>query len=91
MKLKLASAMLVLGCAVAGCGGGGKGASPSPSPSPSPETPAPAPTSVDFTAFSKSIMAAGEQASPSEVESVTFKFDDDDNPAAYDDLLPPGS
>lgn len=87
MKLKCASAVLVIACAIGGCGGGGSkgGAAPSPQP------PAAAPTSVDFTAFSKSVMSSGEQSSPSEVESITFKFDADDNPSAYDDLLPSGS
>jgi hypothetical protein len=36
-------------------------------------------------------MAASSEPLPWDVDTVTFTFDGDQDPAAYDDLLPPES
>ena len=61
---------------------------PSPTPAPTP-TPTPSPTALDFTAFVKTLLAADERTDPVDVTSMTFSFDRDDDPTAYDDSLPP--
>lgn len=97
-------AMVVLATSVAGCGGGGGGGNggggnpspvaggpptpdPTPAPTPTPEPP-PASMNVSFTAYSKQMFADVESSPAWEVESVTLEFDSDDDPTAYDDLLP---
>jgi len=106
MKLKFVSALLVIACVMTGCGGGGGyggrgnngaanngggGGNGTPPTVPAPPTTPPPPASVDFTAFAKSVVAAGEGDVPSDVDAVTFNFDREDDQMAYDDVLPSGS
>jgi hypothetical protein len=78
-------AVLMLAC-VAGCGGGsGSGMAP-----PSSATPPPTTTmSVDFTTFTKTLMAnQSDTALPLAVTPTQFVFRDDDNPEAFASVLP---
>jgi len=83
---------------IGGCGGGGGNggggsqapiAGAPPSPPPPPASP-PAPTPVGFTSYSKQMYADNEMSTPWDIESVEFTFDGDEDPTAYDDLLPAG-
>ena len=48
------------------------------------------PTSVNFTSFVKTIVVEhSDVAIPLEVKTVTFVFTDDENPAAFAEVLPP--
>jgi predicted small lipoprotein YifL len=83
-------AALVVG-AMSGCGGGGggyggNGTPPPPVANPPPGTPS---ASVGFTSYSKQMQAIAEYELPWDVDAVSFSFDGDQDPAAYDDLLPP--
>jgi len=87
--LMLVTALL----AVAGCGGGGSssgdgGAAVTPSP---PVTPPPAlpPVGTDFTVFIRDLMmsTANDTDEPVELESIEWVFSDDENEAAYDDII----
>jgi len=73
----LALAGLVVG--LAGCGGdGSKNRDRAERPDPS----------VDFTRFVKAqINAPASKSSPEPINDVTFSFSDNDNPAAFDDVL----
>lgn len=93
------SLMALLVGAMSGCGGGGgggyggEGNVPAPGanpPSPPPSAPAPA-ASVGFTAWSKQMQTGGERDAPWPLENVTFSFDGDQDPAAYDDIMPPAT
>ncbi len=91
--LMVATALLT----IAGCGGGGSssadsgmGVTPSPPVTPPPPPPSPSPSATDFTAFTRDLMASAatnETEEPVELESIEWVFADDDNEAAYDDIL----
>lgn len=54
----------------------------------SPPVPPPPPQAMDFTGFVKDQFAAtADDSDPVEVDDVDFAFDDQDDPAAFDDLL----
>ena len=75
-----AAVALVLG----GCGGGN---SNSPTPPPPVITPPP-PVTTSLTSFVHTQLAAtSETSQPVDVNGVTFSFPDDDNPAAFNDVL----
>lgn len=75
-----AAMALVLG----GCGGGN---SNSPTPPP-PVIAPPPPLTTSFTSFVHTQLAAtSETSQPVDVNGVTFSFPDDDNPAAFNDVL----
>jgi hypothetical protein len=78
--------MLLAAAGLGGCGAGGDGGGAQMPPS----SPAP-PAALSFTSFSKQIVGEAEDALPAELDSVTFTFDGDDDPAAYDELLTPTS
>ena len=84
---------LIVSSGIVACGGGssGGGAAMAPDANPTPPAPPPpqTPAAVGFTSYSKEMQAASEDSVPWDVEGVTFTFDADDNPAAYDDVLPP--
>ncbi len=77
-----ALALLTL-AGLAGCGGGAGMAPP-----PATTTP-PAAMSIDFTAFTKALVAdQSETATPVAVTPAQFVFRDDDNPQAFASVLP---
>lgn len=68
---------------LAGCGGGHSN-NPTP-PDGGGTTP---PTTVSFTAFVHTQLAAtSETTQPADVNGVDFTFPDDNNPAAFDDVV----
>ncbi len=77
---------------VAGCGGGGgsygdnnTGVTP-----PVTRPPPPPPLTTDFTMFTRDLLAparTNDTEEPVEIESIEFEFADDDNEAAYDDII----
>lgn len=75
-----------------GCGGGSSGdRSVAITPDP-PVTPpsAPAPMSTDFTAFTRDLMSSmrtNDIDEPVDLESIEWAFTDDENEAAYDDIV----
>jgi len=77
-----ALAPLTLAC-LAGCGGGsGAGMDPPPAAPP-------AAMSVDFTTFTKELVAnQSDTAIPVTVTASQFVFRDDDNPEAFASVLP---
>jgi hypothetical protein len=85
--------MVLVACGVGACGGGGEGyggggssgAAQPPVANPPPSTPA----AVGFTSYSKQMHAIAENDQPWDVETVSFTFDSDQDPNAYDELLPP--
>lgn len=88
-QTKLVGVMAFVAGVVSACGGGGGGyasggAAPPPVTNPQPSTPAP----VGFTSYSKQMHAIAENDQPWDVEAVSFTFDSDQDPNAYDDLLP---
>jgi hypothetical protein len=87
-QLKILALALVASAAT-GCGGGGGGYGDKQSPAASNPGTTPPPAAVGFTSFSKQVLATGEHEQPRELDAVTFTFDGDQDPAAYDDLLPP--
>ena len=77
-----ALALLTL-AGLAGCGGGAGIAPPATS------APPPAAMSVDFTAFTKDLLATrSDTATPVAVTPTEFVFRDDDNPEAFASVLP---
>jgi hypothetical protein len=65
-----------------GCGGGHSNSSTT---TPPPVTP---PASTSFTTFVHTELAAtSETATPDDINSITFTFPDDNNPAAFDDVV----
>jgi hypothetical protein len=75
-----------------GCGGGGGnagGGNDAGAPPPASNPPATTPADVGFTSYSKQMHAVAENDQPWDVDTVTFTFDGDQDPHAYDDLLPP--
>ncbi len=81
--------------AMSGCGGGGggygDGGATTPPPAAMNPPPSAPPASVGFTSYSKQMQAVAESELPWDVDTVTFTFDGDEDPAAYDDLLPPAT
>ena len=76
-----AAVALVLG----GCGGGNSNSSMPPPPV---ITPPPPPVTTSLTSFVHTQLAAtSETSQPVDVNGVTFSFPDDDNPAAFNDVL----
>jgi hypothetical protein len=87
--LKVLALALTASAAITGCGGGGGGYGGNQAqPVGNPGT-APPPAAVGFTSFSKQVLATDEREAPREVDMVTFTFDGDQDPTAYDDVLPP--
>jgi hypothetical protein len=75
------TASALLAAAVAGCNGGSNGAAPTTPPTP------PAPQTTAFSAFTKSVFAQSADSTPQSLDNVTFDFDVDDDPTAFDGLL----
>ena len=81
--MKREALALVTLAGLAGCGGG-SGVAPSAT-----TAPPPAAMSVDFTAFTKALVAnQSETATPVAVTPAQFVFRDDDNPEAFASVLP---
>lgn len=90
--------LVAIAIGLAGCGGSGGSSgmtsgSPAPTGSSPPDstgTPPPAtPQTADFTQVVKEQVAAtSETSEPIEINDTKFVFKDDDNPAAFDDVLP---
>ena len=77
-----AAMALVLG----GCGGGNSNSSMPPPPVVTP--PPPPPVATSLTSFVHTQLAAtSETNQPVDVNGVTFSFPDDNNPAAFNDVL----
>lgn len=95
LRLLVPLAVIGAGLGLAGCSGGSDGNMTSSTPPPSSTTPGstvtpPAPQATDFTVFVKQQVAAtSETSSPVDINSTNFTFEDEDNPAAFDDVLPP--
>lgn len=73
--------VLIVGAAasLAGCGGVS-----GPAAMPAPVAP------LQFTALTKQVLAApADTSAPVEVASLDIAFGDDENPQAFDDVLPP--
>ena len=82
--MKRIFATCVVASLLAGCGGG-------PS-APLPTQSVPTAMSVDFTAFVKQlVLNQSDAARPVDVSTLSFIFADDENPAAFADILPPAS
>ena len=80
--MRRVAALVALVGAVAGCGGGSYG------PAPQAGTPPP-PASVDFTTYTKELLASqSDSALPNAVSVAQFTFHDDDNPDAFASVLP---
>ena len=88
---RLTPSLLVAAC-LAACGGGAS--SPGQSTSTSTSTPTPPPTSVtgstvNFTTFTKEILAVrSEDAAPVTVPVAALVYPDNDNPAAFSAVIP---
>jgi ABC-type glycerol-3-phosphate transport system substrate-binding protein len=52
---------------------------------------APTPASTSFTAFTMSTFAADANSTPVSLDGVTFVFDADDNPTAFDTMVMAGT
>lgn len=88
----LAIATTVL--AVVGCGGGGgstgDGGTAVTPPPPIASPPMPSPSGTDFTVFTRDLLLpakTNDSDEPVELESIEFVFTDDENEAAYDDIV----
>lgn len=80
-RVSMAILGLATALAVAGCGGSGSSYD-------SPATPM-QPSSLGFTSWSKqTVYAQSESGAPTDTDGLMFAFDGDDNPDAYNDLLP---
>jgi hypothetical protein len=67
---------------LAGCGGNG-GASTVP--------PVPPPSQTQFSVFAEQTFANSANSSPVSLDGITFDFDADENPTAFDSLVLSGS
>lgn len=83
--LILAASMVSAGALLAGCGSDYESPPPAEQPEPSP----PAPPPVDFTRFvtDQFRSTSADNDDPVAVDDTEFRFNDQDNPAAFDDLL----
>jgi hypothetical protein len=92
-RTKRFGAMVLIACIASACGGGGEGygsgGSAGAAPPPVANPPASTPAAIGFTSYSKQMHAIAENEQPWDVETVSFTFDSDQDPNAYDDLLPP--
>ena len=74
--LLVASVSMLAGC------GGSKNSPPAMQPN----------SSVQFTALAKQVLAApADTAAPVEVAGLNIAYGDDENPQAFDDVLPPAT
>ena len=81
--MKRLIAPMLIAAALAGCGGGSSNSTVTVPPPPPPP-----PTTTSFTTFVHTELAqTSETTEPEDVNGVTFTFPDDDNPAAFDDVL----
>jgi len=81
MKRTLAS--LLIAAALAGCGGGSSNSSNTPPPPPPPP-----PAATSLTTFVHTELAqTSDVTQADDINEVMFAFPDDDNPAAFDDVL----
>ena len=86
-KILLAPIALVLSLGLYGCSDSGNARVGQPPGMMSPPPPPPPPP-VNFTTFVKDQFAAtADDTDPQSVDDADFAFTDDDNPAAFDDLL----
>lgn len=93
-RTKRFGVMVFVACIATACGGGGEGhgsSSAGVAPPPVADPPPSTPGTVGFTSYSKQMHAIAENDQPWDVETVSFTFDSDQDPNAYDDLLPPES
>lgn len=76
-------APMLLAAALAGCGGGSSNSTVTVPPPPPPP-----PATTSFTSFVHTELAqTSESTEPEDVNDVMFTFPDEDNPAAFDDVL----
>ena len=81
-KLGLIAGAAAIAVLLQGCGGGHSNSS-----TPPPVTPPP-PATTSFTTFVHTELAAtSETATPDDINGITFTFPDDNNPAAFDDVV----
>jgi hypothetical protein len=50
-------------------------------------TPPPTSTTVDFSTYAKQVFENGPNTTPKNLDGITFNFDVDDDPTAFDTLL----
>jgi hypothetical protein len=82
MKWRLAASALLAAAAVAGCHGDGDNGAAVTTP-----TAPPATQMTQFSTFTKSVFAQSVDSTPQSLDNVTFNFDVDDDPTAFDGLL----
>lgn len=88
---KIASLILVCGFTLSGCNSNNNDAplviEPPAAPPPE-EEPAPDPQPVDFTTFvGEQFAMTADDSDPQPVDDVDFEFNDQDDPAAFENLL----
>jgi len=83
IAMKRLIAPTLIAAALAGCGGGSSNSTVTVPPPPPPP-----PATTSFTTFVHTELAqTSETTEPEDINEVTFTFPDDDNPAAFDDVL----
>ncbi len=76
---------MVSAFALAGCGGSNSNSSNTPPPPPPPPPP---PATTSLTDFVHSQLAAtSDTTQPVDINGITFTFPDDNNPAAFNDVV----
>lgn len=81
--MKRTLAPILIAAALVGCGGGSSNSSNTPPPPPPPP-----PAATSLTTFVHTELAqTSDGTQPDDINDVMFSFPDDDNPAAFDDVL----
>jgi hypothetical protein len=82
-KWRLAASAMLAAAVMVGCRGGGANGEPQTST----PTPPAAPQTTAFSTFTKAVFAESADSTPQSLDNVTFDFDVDDDPTAFDGLL----
>jgi hypothetical protein len=82
----ISAAAFVAAASLAGCNSGNGGNVPPP-----PVMPPPPAQTVDFSAFSEKAFAANANSTPVSLDGVTFTFDVNNDPGAFDTLIMSGT
>jgi len=85
-KWQIASAAMVAAVSMTGCNSGSGGTAP-----PSAVTPPPPAQNVEFSVFAQQAFGANANSPPASLDGVTFTFDVNNDPSAFDALIMSGA
>jgi hypothetical protein len=88
-RWRISAAAFVAAASLAGCNSGSGGIGPPSTVAPPPPTP-PAQT-ADFSVFAEKAFAANANSTPVSLDGVTFTFDVNNDPGAFDTLIGSGT